>query len=57
MIKAKVITDSISKHTGQRITTFELDYNRYIHGELMTHRVFSRNSSSSRAIPTQNHNW
>ena len=53
MIKAKIITDSISKHTGQRITTFELDYNRYIHGELMTHRVFSRNSSSSRAIPIQ----
>ena len=53
MIKAKVITDSISAHTGQRITTFELDYNRYIHCELMTHRVFSRNSSSSRAIPIQ----
>ena len=53
MIKAKVITDSISTHTGQRITTFELEYNRYIHCELMTHRVFSRNSSSSRAIPIQ----
>ena len=51
MINAKVITDSISTHTGQRITTFELDYNRFIHAELMSHRVYSRNSASSRAIP------
>ena len=51
MIKAKVITDSISTHTGQRITTFELEYPRFIHAELMTHRMFSRNSASSRAIP------
>ena len=53
MIKAKIITDSISKHTGQRITTFELEYQRFIHAELMSHRVYSRNSSSSRAIPIQ----
>ena len=51
MINAKVITDSISTHTGQRITTFELEYPRFIHAELMTHRMFSRNSASSRAIP------
>lgn len=51
MITAKVITDSISKHTSQRITTFELEYPRFIHSELMTHRLFSRNSASSRAIP------
>ena len=51
MIKAKIITDSISTHTGQRITTFELEYPRFIHAELMTHRMFSRNSASSRAIP------
>lgn len=31
--------------------TFELVYPRYIHSEFMTHRVFSRNASSSRAIP------
>ena len=53
MIKAKVITDSISIHTGQRINTFELEYPRFIHAELMSHRVYSRNSSSSRAIPIQ----
>ena len=53
MISVKVIADSISAHTKQRITTLELEYPRFIHAELMTHRVFSRNSSSSRAIPIQ----
>ena len=53
MISVKVIADSISAHTNQRITTLELEYPRFIHAELMTHRVFSRNSSSSRAIPIQ----
>lgn len=52
MIKATIIADSVSGHTGQRITTFELEYHRYIHSELMTHRQFSRNAASSRAIPT-----
>ena len=52
-MSVKVIADSISAHTNQRITTLELEYPRFIHAELMTHRVFSRNSSSSRAIPIQ----
>lgn len=51
MIKATIVADSISAHTGQRITTFELDYPRFIHAEMLTHRQFSRNSASSRAIP------
>ena len=50
MITAKIIADSISV-AGHRLTTFELVYPRYIHAELMTHRVFSRNAASSRAIP------
>lgn len=50
MISVKIIADSISVH-GDRITTWELIYNRYIHSELLTHRLFSRNSASSRAIP------
>lgn len=50
MIKAKVIADSVST-TGVRITTMQLTYPRYVHAEFMTHRVFSRNSASSRAIP------
>ena len=51
-ITTKVICDSISE-TGKRITTFELEYNRYIHAELLTHRMLSKNCSSSRAIPIE----
>lgn len=47
--QATIIKDST--HSGHRITTVELLYPRYIHSELLTHRVFSRNSSSSRATP------
>lgn len=53
-ITSKIIADSISSVSGDRITTFELEYHRYIHGELMTHRMFSRNAASSRAIPVKN---
>ena len=49
-ITAKVIEDSIADH-GVRLTTLQLCYPRFIHAEFMTHRVFSRNASSSRAIP------
>lgn len=49
-ISARVIADSISL-AFERITTLELFYPRFIHSEFMTHRVFSRNASSSRAIP------
>lgn len=48
-ISAKIIEDSIT--FGTRLLTVELRYPRFIHSELMTHRVFSRNASSSRAIP------
>lgn len=50
MIQAKVIEDSIAAH-GKRLTTLQLVYPRFIHAEFLTHRVFSRNASSSRAIP------
>ena len=49
MITARVIADSIYK--SHRITTMELEYPRFIHSEFMTHRLFSRNAASSRAIP------
>ena len=49
-IYAKVVADSVSD-TSPRLTTFEVKYPRFIHSELMTHRVFSRNAASSRAIP------
>ena len=51
MINASIIQDSIC--AGQRITTFELIYPRYIHSEIMTHRLFSRNAASSRAVPIE----
>lgn len=49
---AKVVLDSISKDDA-RLCTLELTYPRFIHSELMTHRAFSRNASSSRAIPVR----
>ena len=49
-ITAAIVADSINQQ-GNRITTFLLTYPRFIHSELMTHRMFSRNSASSRAIP------
>lgn len=51
-ISAKVILDSISPE-DIRLITLQLRYPKFIHGEFMTHRVFSRNASSSRAIPVE----
>jgi hypothetical protein len=51
-ISAKVIADSRSLD-GVRLTSLQLHYHRYVHSELMTHRAFSRNASSSRAIPIE----
>lgn len=52
MISAKIIADSVCNSIdGKRITSFILEYPRFIHAELMTHRMFSRNAASSRAIP------
>lgn len=50
MITVKVILDSISPE-NIRLTTLHLRYPRMIHSEFMTHRVFSRNGRSSRAVP------
>ena len=47
---ASVVADSINGY-GNRLTTLQLSYPRFIHAEFMTHRAFSRNASSSRAIP------
>jgi len=48
-ITANIVARSI--YNNQEIITFELEYPRFIHSEFMTHRVFSRNGASSRAIP------
>jgi len=52
MIEVRIEEDSTAP-SGVRLTTFVLKYPRMIHSELMTHRVFSRNASSSRAIPLE----
>lgn len=52
MIKAEIIADSINPR-GCRLTTFVLEYPRFVHAELMTHRMFSKNAASSRAIPIE----
>lgn len=49
---AVIIADSMSPD-GVRLTTFEITFPRIILAEFNTHRVFSRNSASSRAIPVE----
>jgi len=50
-MEAKMLTDSVNVY-GHRARTFRLRYPKFIHSEFMTHRVLSRNASSSRAVPT-----
>lgn len=47
---ARVLLDSVSP-AGVRVTTMEWTYPRFIHSEVLTYRMFSRNAASSRAIP------
>jgi hypothetical protein len=49
-VNAAILADSRNAY-GDRLTTFEIYYPWFIHSELMTHRLFSRNAASSRAIP------
>ncbi len=49
---AKIIADSLAP-SGKRLTTMEVCFPRFILAEFNTHRQFSRNSASSRAIPTE----
>jgi len=51
-VSATVIADSINQF-GQRITTFQLTFPRIILPEFNTHRKFSRNAASTRAIPAK----
>jgi hypothetical protein len=48
----RVLADSISP-TGDRLTTILGTYPRKIHSEIMTHRILSKCSASSRAIPVE----
>lgn len=52
MIGAKIVCDSIGSH-GIRLTTMEVTIPRFLLAQFNTHRAFSRNSASSRAVPTE----
>jgi thymidylate synthase ThyX len=51
-IKSKVILDSVNRHNN-RLTTMVVTMPKIILAEFNTHRMFSRNTSSSRAMPTK----
>ena len=46
----EILAKSVNPHTGIEITTLHLVYPQNIHAQVLTHRVFSRNASSMRAI-------
>jgi hypothetical protein len=48
----KIIEDSVSPQ-GERLTSVLFSNPRFVHADFMTHRVFSRNGRSSRAVPTK----
>lgn len=50
MIKAKMVADSLSPQ-NERLSSMMLTLPRFILAELNTHRILSKNSASSRAIP------
>lgn len=49
---AEVVADSVSPD-GIRLTTFEITFPTFVLAEFNTHRVFSRNTASARAIPVK----
>lgn len=51
VVSAEIIQDSLLPGKGTRLTTFKLLLPKVLLAELNTHRVFSRNASSTRAIP------
>lgn len=52
---ARVLADSVTTrgHETHRLTTIEVTFPRIVLAEFNTHRAFSRNSASSRAIPVE----
>lgn len=51
MFEVTTLEDTV--FNDKRITTLVAKYPRIIHAEVLTHRAFCRNSSSSRAIPAR----
>ena len=50
-IVARVVAHSKSAYSGKEIITFEYEAPKCILAEINTHRLFSRNAQSSRAVP------
>jgi len=50
---ARVVAHSAHPYGGPDLITVEVTLHRFVLAELNTHRVFSRNSASSRAIPVE----
>ena len=50
-MSVKIVADSLNVATGDRITTVELLCPQPLWGEFLTHRLFSRNAGSGRAVP------
>ena len=52
-IKAELLLASKNRVTGDVLFSFRLTYPRFILSEILTHRTLSRNTSSTRAVPTK----
>lgn len=50
-ISAKIVAHSIREGSGEELISYELVYPRIILAEVNTHKMLSKNTSSSRAIP------
>lgn len=51
-MKVEILLDSLNPYTDIRLTTFYLVYPQNSHQHMLTHRMFSRNAMSLRAIST-----
>lgn len=49
---ARLIKHSVTRQ-GVHLYTWELEYWRAIHAEMMTHRMISKNAASTRAVPVE----
>lgn len=50
---ATILADSIHCETMDRLITYELEFPKIILPQVLTHRQFSRNTQSSRAVPVE----
>ena len=56
-IKVEILKYSQSEQTGKRISTFKITIPKFVWGHIISHRLLSRNSASSRAIPAKKIRW